>query len=174
MSLMNNQIQNIRNEFTTVLRDLTSRFNTTKSENTYFQTMEHIMKNGSIQRQPINNLNMDREQSQESNHNVSEYDYPCQNQTSRDNTSKDSSHLQEIYSKYKKNERKSSHQMRHSLDYTNSKSKSFNKSNSTNTLMKNNYDFLQNVIEVGKENIAVNYDTSQNYKTNEESFFKEP
>lgn len=94
MDLMNNQIQNIRNEFISVLKDLTNKFDITKSENTYFQTMEQIMNNGSLQRKQtdqvdsVENLNIAQEQSETVTQNISEYNLPYQNNTSRDTSSK--------------------------------------------------------------------------------------
>ena len=86
-----------------------------------------------------------------------------------------SSKLQEIYNKYNQRQRKSSHQIRHSLDYTDSKTESFiNKSNSTNNILNKNLDYIQNIMEVGQENVSLNQESNVNQKFNEGTFVKEP
>ncbi|CAI2359027.1 unnamed protein product [Moneuplotes crassus] len=92
MQIMNTQIQSIRNEFIAVLQSINTRIDTTKTENTYFQTMEQIINEGSIQRK--NNFhpdtrNVPQDSSSSAIKNLSEYDYPSQNQPSREEKSKD-------------------------------------------------------------------------------------
>ena len=176
ISIMNNQMNDMRTEFITIVKDLAHKIDTTKSENTYFQTMEHIMNNGSLQRQKqvetVENLNIVKDQSENTTQNVTEYDFPCQYQSSRDDRSKSSSKIQDPYDKIEKS---NTHQIRHSLDYTDSKFGTLaNKSHSANNLMNKNFDYLKNIMDVGKENIGVNYESNISHKLLEQSSIKQP
>lgn len=168
MEIMNSQIQNIRNEFIGVLQSISNRIETTKTENTYFQTMEKIMNDGSLEKaQPqvlSSNQNPTRDISESLVKDVTDYNYSSQNQSSRIERSQSALTISDIIFDKKQNRRKSQN-LRGSLDYTDSKTEiGMEKSHSDSRMGNRNLDYLQKIVDVGKENVGTNYESSLNIK----------
>jgi hypothetical protein len=167
MHIMQNQVQGIRDEFITVIKDIAHKIDGSRTEPTCFQTMEDIMRNGEAQTNRghhSNRLNVARDHSEDiladNNENKKNYqsasykgpegEYRKPYIPSRENSkSRKNLKYQNMHSHHN-SANTSNH--RNSLEYTDSRMDGVDVSSSQNSAMNRNYDFIQSVM--GKENIG--------------------
>jgi hypothetical protein len=167
MHIMQNQVQGIRDEFITVIKDIANKIEGARTEPTCFQTMEDIMRNGETQTNrghQSSRLNVARDCSEdnladnnENNKNYQSTSYKGQEGEYRKpyipsrESSKSRKNLkhQNMHSHHN-SVNTSNH--RNSLEYTDSRIDGNDVSSSQNSAMNRNFDFIQSMM--GKENIG--------------------
>lgn len=178
LNIMQNQVLGIRNEFISVIKDLVTKIDASKTEPTYFQTMENIMRYGEASsriEKSNSNLNLGRDHSDdiitdnidnsENFHNISykgsEHGYRKPYISTRENSkSRKDVKSQNMYIHHNS---ASTSNLKNSLEYTDSRTDPIEKSASQNSLMNRNFDYIQSIM--GKENIGgniPNYNQSNN------------
>lgn len=170
LNIMQNQVLGIRNEFISVIKDLVNKIDASKTEPTYFQTMENIMRYGEAQsktEEPSSNLNLGRDHSDNvltdkidnsrSSQTFSSKEFENEYRKPYISTRENSKSRKDFKNQnmYIHHNSASTSNLKNSLDYTDSRVDPIEKSASQNTLMNRNFDYIQSIM--GKENIGGNF-----------------